>query len=243
MSVLKIQITDYNDIASEYDAHEKNAETLWHLGYRYLFSYLNPTLNTSILDYGCGSGIFCRYMREYNANVTGVDISENMLRVAKKGYPKDITYNQITSGNLNFLPDNSFDFVVSNFVFCTISTGNEILGIMKSINRILKKNGNFIIMNPNWDESNGKEFISFKLQYNRNLSSGKPVTAVIKTEPPIIMNDYYWSKANYIYFLTESGFEISSIKEPRAKVNDFPWISEKTNPPYFIINAKKQLSE
>jgi ubiquinone/menaquinone biosynthesis C-methylase UbiE len=153
MTNTKVQSTDYNIIASEYDEHEKNSQTLWHLGYRYLYSYVNPANGISILDYGCGSGIFCRYMREYNADVTGVDISENMIKVAKKAHPRDISYNQITSGNLDFLEDESFDFVVSNFVFCTISTRNEILEIMKSIHRILKKDGSFLIMNPNWDVS------------------------------------------------------------------------------------------
>ena len=238
-SVLSEQTTDYNNIAAKYDIHEKNAATLWYLGYQYLLSYLNPIESKTILDYGCGSGTFCRFLHDYKAIVTGVDTSENMIKIAKEDYSDGIIYNQITSGNLGFMPENSFDFALSNFVLCTISTRKEIIDIMKSIFRVLKKGGSFIIMSPNWDKSNGKEFISFKLQYSGDLYSGKPVTAVIKTEPPIILNDYYWSKAEYLKFLADSGFEIQGIEEPLAKGISAPWIAEKSYPPYHIISAKK----
>ena len=48
--------TDYNNIAGRYNNTEKNAVTLWRLGYDNLMTYLNPIMNKSILDYGCGSG-------------------------------------------------------------------------------------------------------------------------------------------------------------------------------------------
>ena len=68
-------------------------------------------------------------------------------------------------------------------------------------------------------------------------------TAVIKTEPPIILKDYYWSKANYSELLTESGFEIQGISEPLARGNHFPWIAEKLYPPYQIIYSTKFSTE
>ena len=71
------------------------------------------------------------------------------------------------------------------------------------------------------------------------MYSGKPVTAVIKTEPPIILNDYYWSKAEYRDLLGDAGFEIQGVEEPIAKGNNVPWIAETSHPPYHIISAKK----
>jgi ubiquinone/menaquinone biosynthesis C-methylase UbiE len=231
--------TDYNNIAQRYNITEKNAVTLWRLGYDSLLRYLNPIRNKSVLDYGCGSGTFCRFLSEKKAIVTGVDISENMIKVAKNSHTDSIDYYQITSGNLDFLPENTFDYVVSNFVFCTISTRQEIIKVMNLINRVLRENGSLIIMNTNWDKSNGQEFISFKLKYSRSLFPGKPITAVIKTEPPIILKDYYWSKANYSELLTESRFEIQGISEPLARGNHIPWIAEKSYPPYEIIYSTK----
>jgi len=238
-SLVSKQTTDYNNIAQRYDILEKSDVTLWHIGYQNLLSHLEPVVNKTILDYGCGSGTFCRFLRESQAIVTGVDLSENMINVATKGYSHDIAYHHITSGSLDFLPANSFDFVVLNFILCTISTCHEIFMILNSIKRILKNDGSIVIMNSNWDKSNGKEFISFKMEYCANLSSGKAVTAVIKSEPPIYLNDYYWSQEDYCALLAKSDFKNCRINEPLASGNEFPWIDEKSNPPYYIIEAKK----
>ena len=231
--------TDYDDIAQRYDILVKSDVTLWHIGYQNLLSNLEPVVNKTILDYGCGSGSFCRFLSEFQAIVTGVDLSENMINVARKGYSHNIAYHHITSGNLDFLPANFFDFVVLNFVLCTISTWHEIFIILNSIKRILKNDGSIVIMNSNWDKSNGKEFISFKMEYCATLSSGKAVTAVIKTEPPIYLNDYYWSQEDYFALLAKSDFKNCRINEPLASGNEFPWIDEDLYPPYFIIEAKK----
>lgn len=231
--------TDYNSIAQRYNNTEQDAVTLWRLGYNNLISYLNPIVNKTILDYGCGSGTFCRFLSEKKAIVTGVDISENMIKVAKEITTDGIGYFQIASGNLDFLPANTFDYVVSNFVFCTISSRQEIIKVLNSINRVLKTKGSLIILNTNWDKSNGQEFVSFKLEFSKSLYPGKQVTAVIKTDPPIFLNDYYWSKANYSDLLTKAGFEIQGISEPLAMGNHVPWLAEKSFPPYYIIDSTK----
>ena len=77
------------------------------------------------------------------------------------------------------------------------------------------------------------------MNYCANLFSGKAVTAVIKTEPPIEFKDYYWSQEDYCTFLTKTGFKIADVNEPLASGNGFPWIDEKSYPPYYIIEAKK----
>jgi ubiquinone/menaquinone biosynthesis C-methylase UbiE len=233
---------DNNNIHGENNTLKGNSITLWHLGYRFLVDLMDPLINKVILDYGCGNGVFCRFINQNSAKVTGVDVSRKMINVAKENYPDKISYSHIASGVLDFLKEDTFDYVVSNFVFCKISTGEEIIKIMKSIVRILKKTGSLIILNHNWDKSNGKEFISFKLPFCRKLYSGKTVRAIMRDEAQIFTQDYYWSKADYFDFLTESGFEIQGINEPLATGNEIPWVEEKSFPPYVIIHVKKSLS-
>ena len=36
-----------------------------------------------VLDYGCGSGIYLKLLKERGANIKGFDISEEMLKIAK----------------------------------------------------------------------------------------------------------------------------------------------------------------
>ena len=210
-------------------------------GYPFVIKYLHPLMNKHILDYGCGSGIFSRYLSDKGAIVTGVDVSETMIEVARKNDPEIMRYHGISSGDIGFLADSSFDHAVSNFVLCTIPTLQEILKIIKEIHRVLKKNGLFIIMNSNWERSNGREFISYKLEYCNNLLPGQRINAVLKTDPPIIFEDYFWSRENYTQLLQDCGFSIQTIEEPMARLDQAPWMDEVTHPPFIIIVAKKNV--
>lgn len=46
--------------------------------------------NSTVLDYGCGTGDFYRFLkrRDINVHYTGVDINKNFIDLAKKKYPE-----------------------------------------------------------------------------------------------------------------------------------------------------------
>jgi ubiquinone/menaquinone biosynthesis C-methylase UbiE len=230
---------NYDSIADDYNEFEQTAITLWRLGYPVVLDLMGDVTGKSVLDYGCGTGTFSRVLQSKGANVTGVDVSENMISVAKKNNPDGISYYSIASGALDFLAGNSFDFVVSNFVLCTIPSREEIPQILHQIYRVLKKEGRFVFMNSNWDRSNGKEFISFKLEHCNDLISGHPVTAIIKSDPTIPLHDYFWSIEDYSKMLQESGFRINVLRENIADSDDIIWLSEREFPPYYVISAGK----
>ena len=230
---------NYNAIADNYNEFEQNAITLWRLGYPVVKDLLGNVNGKSVLDYGCGTGTFSRFLQSKKASVTGVDVSENMIEVAKSNSSDKIAYYPISSGGLDFIPDNMFDFVVSNFVLCTVPSRREISMILDQIYRVLKKGGLFVFMNSNWDKSNGKEFISFKLDYCNDLVSGHPVTAIIKSDPPIMLHDYFWPIAEYRKLLQESGFRINVLREDIADNDDVRWLDEREFPPYYVISAVK----
>jgi ubiquinone/menaquinone biosynthesis C-methylase UbiE len=230
---------NYDAIADNYNEFEQNAITLWRLGYPVVKDLLGDVKGKSVLDYGCGTGTFSRFLQSNGAIVTGVDVSENMIEVAKKGCSDTISYYSILSGDLDFLADNKFDLVVSNFVLCTVPSRQEISIILDQIYRVLKQTGRFVFMNSNWDNSNGKEFVSFKLDFCKNLDSGNPVTATIKSKPPIILHDFFWSISDYKGMLKESGFRVLDLKEMTADSDDIDWLDERKYPPYYVIGAGK----
>lgn len=230
---------NYDAIANNYNEFEQNAITLWRLGYPVVTDLLGNINGKSVLDYGCGTGTFSRFLHSEGAFVTGVDVSENMIEVAKSNSPDTIAYFPISSGALDFLADNSFDFVVSNFVLCTVPSRGEISMILDQIYRVLKKEGLFVFINSNWDKSNGKEFISFKLDFCEDLASGHPVTAIIKSDPPILLHDYFWSIEDYRKMLLKSGFRIHFLREEIVKSDDVRWLDEREFPPYYVISAGK----
>jgi SAM-dependent methyltransferase len=73
--------------------------------------------NTSVLDVGCGSGIFCEMAAKRGAQVSGLDASEPLLAIARERVPSG----DFRSGEMEELPyDNQeFDFVTgfSSFQF------------------------------------------------------------------------------------------------------------------------------
>ena len=231
---------NYDNIAKEYNISEKFAVTLWYLGYSIVLKLLSPLAGKKILDYGCGTGVFSRYLSSFNTEIVGVDSDAEMIHQAKNETSTNIDYFQIESANLNFLTENSFDYAIVNFVFCEIPSKLEIIEILGAINRTLKVDASLFIMNANWEKSNGKEFVSFKMEFAEKLISGSPVHILIKSEPPISISDYFWSKADYNEVLEKSGFYISNSYEPTARAEQYPLLAEKTSPPYLILIAKKK---
>ena len=132
----------YNRIARVYDAHSKLAEKLWFANWREQF--ILP-LKGKILEVGIGTGKNIEYYNK-KAEVVGIDFSEKMLQIAKeklvKSGKRNITLKQRDVENLKF-KDNSFDYVVTTCVFCSVP--NPIKGL-EEIRRVLKPTGKLIMI-------------------------------------------------------------------------------------------------
>jgi ubiquinone/menaquinone biosynthesis C-methylase UbiE len=70
------------------------------------------------LDFGCGIGRSTRVLRKFGFDVTGVDISEDMLRIARTTDPSG-DYHLVPGDNLNQFAAGSFDLVLCAFSFDT----------------------------------------------------------------------------------------------------------------------------
>ena len=105
-----------------------------------LFSRLNISPNLSILDIGCGSGnVTFEIHRRYSPkHITGVDISDKLVNIArdeqKKRGIKNIEFVQGNAMDLQFA-DNSFDAIISNMVFHLLDDHSR---AMKEMHRVLK---------------------------------------------------------------------------------------------------------
>jgi ubiquinone/menaquinone biosynthesis C-methylase UbiE len=87
-----------------------------------------------ILDVACGTGVLARYMKKnYNADVTGVDISKEMLSVASEK-TRDIQWVESPAESLPFEND-SFDAVTCQFGLMFF---NNREGALQEMNRVLK---------------------------------------------------------------------------------------------------------
>jgi SAM-dependent methyltransferase len=234
-------IMDYSNIAGNYNRVESNARTLWLLGYPGVIESLGSAPGRKILDYGCGTGIFSRILNDLGAVVTGVDISPGMIKVARENSPEGISFYCAPSGDLSRFADGSFDDVISNFVLCAVPTEDAVRKILREVHRVLAPGGSYVIMNSDWEESNGREFVSFRLEYNPTLTSGCPVRAVTKSDPPIVFEDYFRSKKEYSEMLAGTGFLCNPPELIFAPPeNDGSWMDEVLFPPFYLIKAFKK---
>jgi len=100
---------------------------------------LKPT--TKILDVGCGAGFLSNELAKLNLDITGVDLSEDSLRVAMKfDQTKTVKYKTADAYHLPF-PENTFDVLTAmDFLEHVENPGD----IIKEFSRVLKTGGIFI---------------------------------------------------------------------------------------------------
>ena len=109
------------------------------------FSLLNPQSGQKILDLGCGTGIFSLKLAALGCTVTGVDISANMLSIAREKTGRndtgDIDFFEMDGNHLLFA-DNTFDAVLSMAAFEFINTPQQVFSEML---RVVKPGGVIVI--------------------------------------------------------------------------------------------------
>jgi SAM-dependent methyltransferase len=103
-----------------------------------------------ILDFGCGDGLMTSFLKQQfpRSTVFGVDPSPKSIEIAQKNYPEvSFAVNSDTSTTVEF-PDELFDVVCAAGAFHHIPFSMH-EGYMNEINRILKKNGTFVLFELN----------------------------------------------------------------------------------------------
>jgi len=109
-----------------------------------LFRRLGSVYGLRILDLACGQGFLCRELARRGAQVTGVDASGEMIRLARtyeSGNPLGITYLHADAADLRDLDDSSFDIVICNLSLTDIA---DLEGAMTEVARVLVPGGRFI---------------------------------------------------------------------------------------------------
>ena len=139
----------------EFMANDVGIKVLHPGGYnatKHLCSYCNINKNSNILDLACGVGTSSIYLHEeFNCNVTGIDIDEDLISIAKAAKSKITDDRKLTFKVANALalpfPDNTFNTVVSQAVFILIDDNQKVL---EEIARVLKPGGRLGALELSW---------------------------------------------------------------------------------------------
>ncbi len=107
----------------------------------YIKKYVNPSLSDTVLDFGCGVGRVTFYMAPFTKEIMGIDLSAQMIEVAKKD-PRN-------KGNVHFSwlrnppleqADKTINKIFTHWVMQHIPD-SEILVYLKEFHRLLKDKG------------------------------------------------------------------------------------------------------
>lgn len=131
--------------------------------------------NSDILEIGCGPGHMALELARYGHNVTGIDISKECIKVAKR-MKKENPFmenmgklNYYVSGLFEFNPKIKFDAIC---FFLVLHHFENLEKVMKKIIRLLKKDGILIVIEPavDWFSKKNAFFVSLiriLLSYNK----------------------------------------------------------------------------
>ena len=168
----------YNKIAQAYHQKRLNpADSTWndYLEKPAMEAMLKPLVkDKKVLDLGCGTGILTNELVAWGAEAEGVDLSEEMIALAKENYP-EIKFTTASSENLPY-PENSFDLAASSLVMHYLE---DLQPTLVEIARVLKPAGSFIFsMHHPFNES---------FDLNKAKIDGRPVL-----QPYFHKESYYW---------------------------------------------------
>lgn len=106
-----------------------------------LKNLLGDVKEKKVLDAGCGDGYYANLMTEWGAFVTGIDGSDEMIKIAKSKFPK---LDFRTANLMKKWPFDAkeFDIVVNNMVLMHLS---GIETFLSEANRVLNDSGRLII--------------------------------------------------------------------------------------------------
>ncbi len=115
----------------------------WSRRVKMLTDHIKPGMR--VLEIGCGSGYFTKELAKTNAEINAIDISQDLLDIAKE---------EVQSSHVKISIDNAYNMSFGDCIFDTV-VGSSVLHhleidlALKEIYRVLKPNGSVYFTEPN----------------------------------------------------------------------------------------------
>lgn len=218
--------TDYDPIAEQY---KRSKATPWraHLECFTLLNLIGELKGLSVVDVACGEGFYTRLLKHRGARqVTGVDLSEGMLELARQqeaAAPLGISYVQGDGRDLR-LPEKC-DLVVAAYLLNYAHSRDELFAMCRSIAGILKPGGRFVTVNsnpacdfrsaPSYRQYGFETRLEEKLPIPAAVAEGTPITwTFFLSDGQFSIENYFLSPEIHEQALREAGFRTMNWHQP-----------------------------
>ncbi len=112
----------------------------------WIVSNFNIGSNTSIIDFGCGPGLYTSLLAEHKAQVTGVDFSERSIKYARNSAEqKGLNISYYQADYLEFDTDKRFDLITMIFCDYCVLSPEQRKKLLARMNTLLKPEGRVLL--------------------------------------------------------------------------------------------------
>ena len=204
------QTAQYDHIGSKYDEYAQTATLKRAESYTF-FRMVGELTGQRVLDLACGFGFYTRQLKQRGATqVVGVDISPEMVRLARAKEQEDPTGVEYRVGDATHLPLlGPFDLVTAVYLLNYATSKDQMLGMCRSAYDNLVEGGRFVVytVNPAFTLSKpnstkyGVTVLRQTPEVDRYMCDLEFVT-----EPPTPYQHPQWSQATHEWAITAAGF-------------------------------------
>lgn len=136
--------TSYNDIAGWYDTYLRENPIYTEIILPNVLALTGDVQGQRVCDLACGQGWIARELTRRGTRITGIDLAENLLEIARQQEKQTLLGINYVRGDAQSaleLPDSSFDGCI-----CVMALMNldDLLAVFQTVYRILKPGGWFV---------------------------------------------------------------------------------------------------
>lgn len=213
--------TNYDPISEQY---KRSKTTPWRKEIECftLLEMIGRLDGLSVLDVACGEGFYTRLLKNAGAaHATGVDLSEGMVKLARKqeaASPLGIEYHVGDGRALDLA--RQYDVVVAGYLLNYARDRAELQSMCDSIARCLRPGGRFVSVNgnPALDFSAAPSYrrYGFETSVGGSWREGAPITWTFYLDDgPFSIENYHLPEAAHEEAFRRAGFGATRWHAPR----------------------------
>ena len=204
----------------------------------------------SVLDLGCGSGVYTRRLSAGGARrVVGIDESAGMIQYAARREREEQLGIEYIAGPLPAAERGAFDLVLGVYVLPYANTLPELRGLCEQAATALRDGGRFVTLPMHPDYEPDPDYYArygFRLHSDQPREDAAPVTLDLRHGSfEAAVTARYWTRETLVATLHEVGFDTvtehgySVTAEGMAEQGEEFWHNYLTRPHATILDSRK----